>query len=257
MYSTTQPHYKGVNKNKYLIQSHDITLDSSKLLVLPSYWKTIMGNKFRYYDAKILNNSLYYAILRIIQIIQPEIKNITDLKKLEINKIEHIFKEDINNDYYFKDIQPDIIDGITRIIAIFKETNRPQYKNVNTMTQLKEFIMSDEYPANFVDVYLLSLALGINIIILEKRITKKNTNGFYIFTQNVKKDYIFLFNNSKLEENNYNIVGKQNNYIFKIKDLPKIIKKFIGIEDNTNSNNQPQVPKELQIGNKKMIKIKK
>jgi hypothetical protein len=257
MYSTTQPDYKGVNKNKYLIQSHDITLDSSKLLVLPSYWKTIMGNKFRYYDAKILNNSLYYAILRIIQIIQPEIKNITDLKKLEINKIEHIFKEDINNDYYFKDIQPDIIDGITRIIAIFKETNRPQYKNVNTMTQLKEFIMSDEYPANFVDVYLLSLALGINIIILEKRITKKNTNGFYIFTQNVKKDYIFLFNNSKLEENNYNIVGKQNNYIFKIKDLPKIIKKFIGIEDNTNSNNQPQVPKELQIGNKKMIKIKK
>ena len=125
------------------------------------------------------------------------------------------------------------------------------------MTQLKEFILSDEYPANFVDVFLLSLALGVNIIILEKRITKKNTNGFYIFTQNAKKDYIILFNNSKLEENNYNIVGKQNNYIFKSKDLPRIIKKFIGIEDNTNSNNQPELPQKLQIGNKKMIKIKK
>jgi hypothetical protein len=55
MYSTTQPNYKGVNKNKFLIQSQEFILDSSKLMVLPSYWKTIMGNKFRYYyDDKII-----------------------------------------------------------------------------------------------------------------------------------------------------------------------------------------------------------
>ena len=60
-----------------------------------------------------------------------------------------------------------------------------------------------------------------------------------------------------MEENNYNIVGKQNNYIFKSKDLPRIIQKFIGIEDHTNSNNQPHLQEKLQIGNKKMIKMKK
>jgi hypothetical protein len=251
MYSTTQPDYKGVNKNKFLIQSHEFILDSSKLMVLPSYWKTIMGNKFRYYDDKIENNSLYFAILRIIHMINPDIKNIMDLKRLEINKIEHISRDNIENDYYFKNIQPEIIDGINRIIAIFKYNKKIQYKSINTMTQLKEFIMSEEYPANEVDVFLLALALGINILILEKRITKKNNDGFYIFAPQKNKDFIVLFNQSKLEDNNYNIVGKQNNYIFKLKDLPKIIQKFIGFEHTSDSNNQ------LQIGNKKMIKIKK
>jgi hypothetical protein len=111
--------------------------------------------------------------------------------------------------------------------------------------------MSEEYPANEVDAFLLSLALGINILILEKRITKKNMEGFYIFAPYKNRDYIILFNQSRLEDNNYNIVGKQNNYIFKLKDLPKIVKKFIGIEQGSNTNN------ELQIGNKRMIRIKK
>ena len=253
MYSTTQPDYRksGINKNKYLIQSQGITMNNSNLMILPSYWKTIMGNKFRYYDAKIEHNSLYYALLRIMPMIQPDIKNINDLKKLEINKAEHISREDINNDYYFKDIQPEIIDGINRIIAIFKDIKRSQYKTINTMTQLKEYIMNDEYPANEVDVFLLALALGVNIVILEKRVTKKNKDGFYVFVPHKKKDFIILFNQSKLDENNYNIVGKQNNYVFKAKDLPKIIQEFIGLEQTTNSNNQ------LQIGNKIKIKIKK
>jgi len=251
MYSTTQPDYKGVNRDKFLIQSQEFTLDSSKLMLLPSYWKTILGNKFRFYNDNQINNSLYHAILRIINLINTDIKNILDLKRLEISKIEHISNTDINNDYYFKDIQPDIPDGINRIIAIFKYSKKTQYKSINTMTQLKEFIMSEEYPANEVDAFLLSLALGINILILEKRITKKNMEGFYIFAPYKNRDYIILFNQSRLEDNNYNIVGKQNNYIFKLKDLPKIVKKFIGVEQGSNTNN------ELQIGNKKMIRIKK
>jgi hypothetical protein len=251
MYSTTQPDYKGVNKDKFLIESQEFTLDSSKLMLLPSYWKTILGNKFRFYNDNQTNNSLYHAILRIINLINTDIKNIIDLKRLEISKIEHISKADIDNDFYFKDIHPEIPDGINRIIAIFKYSKKIQYKSINTMTQLKEFIMSEEYPANEVDVFLLALALGINILILEKRITKKNIEGFYIFAPYKNRDYIILFNQSKLEDNNYNIVGKQNNYLFKLKDLPKIIKTFIGVEHTSNSNN------ELQIGNKKMIKIKK
>jgi hypothetical protein len=250
MYSTTQPDYKGVNKDKFLIQTQKLTLDSTKLMLLPSYWKTILGNKFRFYNAKNEYDSLYYAILRIINFINSDIKNILDLKRLEINKIEHISKADIDNDYYFKNIQSEIQDGINRIIAIFKDTKKIQYKSINTMTQLKEFIMTEEYPANEVDVFLLAQALGINILVLEKRLTKKNMDGFYIFAPNKNRDYIILFNQSKLEENNYNIVGKQNNYIFKLKDLPKIVQKIIGIENTSNSNN------ELQIGNKKMIRIK-
>jgi len=262
MYSTTTPDYKlsGVNKDKYLIQSQAITMDSTKFMVLPSYWKTILGNKFRFYDANIEHNSLYYALLRISPMIQPEVKNMLDLKKLEISKAEHVSIEDINNDYYFRDIHPEIMDGINRIIAIFKSIRRSQYKTVNTMTQLKEFIMSDEYPANEVDVFLMALGLGVNIVVLEKRITKKNTKGFYVFAPHKKRDFVMLFNQSKLEENNYNIVGKQNNYLFKLKDLPGVIQKFMGVEENQNSGdngaNSANGAK-LKIGNKKMIKMKK
>ena len=253
MYSTTQPDYKsmGVNKNKYMIQTHDFILDNSKLSILPSYWKTILGNKYRFYNSKIKYNSLYHAILTIINMINPDIKNILDLKRLEINKIEHISTAEINNEYYFKDIHPEIIDGINRIIYIFKYIKKTQYKSINIMTQLKEFIMNEEYPASEVDVFLLALALGINILVLEKRITKKNMDGFYVFAPYKNKDYIILFNQSKLEDNNYNIVLKNNNYIFKLKDMPNIIKKFIGVEEELNSNN------ELKIGNTKMIRIKK
>ena len=252
MYSTTQPDYKGLlNKDKFLVQSQGFSLDNSKLMLLPSYWKIILGNKFRYYNANFEYNSLYHAILRIVNLINNNIKNILDLKRLEISKIDHISKAEIDNDYYFKDIHPEIPDGINRIIAIFKHYKKSQYKSINTITQLKEFIMSEEYPANEVDVFLLALSLGINILILEKRITKKNTDGFYIFTPYKNRDYIILFNQSKLEDNNYNIVGKQNNNLFKLKDLPRIVKTFIGVEQGSNSNN------ELQIGNKKMVRIKK
>jgi hypothetical protein len=65
-----------------------------------------------------------------------------------------------------------------------------------------------------------------------------------------------LFNQSKLEENNYNIVGKQNNFLFKLKDLPGVIQKFMGVEDGQNTNNGSNGAK-LKVGNKKMIKMKK
>jgi hypothetical protein len=257
MYSTTQPDYKDINRDKFLVQSQGFTLDSTKLMLLPSYWKSILGNKFRFYNDQNENNSLYYAILRIINFINTDIKNILDLKRLEINKIEHITKSEIDNDYYFKDIHPEM-DGINRIISIFKYTKKSQYKSVNTITQLKEFILSDEYPVNEVDVFLLALALGINILVLEKRITKKNIDGFYVFSPYKNRDYIILFNQSKLEDNNYNIVVKQNNYIFKLKEMPKIVKKIIGVEHSSNINNELEVSNnKLKIGNKKMIKIKK
>ena len=252
MYSTTQPNYKGVNKNRYLLSSKNITLDNTNLVLLPSYWKNIFGQKYRYYDSKIKNDSLYYSLLRVLMIIVPEIKNIISLKKLQISKIEHITKQEIDKDIYFKDKYADIIDGINRMIAIYKNYNNNVYKIINTITQLKEFIMNDEYPANMVDVFILSQALGINIIILEKRITKKNKDGFYVFLANLKKDFIILFDNSKMEEHNFSIVGKQNNYIFKKKDLPKIIKNFIGFEDNSEDAQNM-----LKIGNKIMIKKRK
>ena len=265
MFSTTEPNYKGVDKEKYLTSSKELTLDTLNLQPLPSYWRGIMGQKVKFYDDKMQNDTLYYAILRVLMIIAPQIKNVNALKHLQIDKIEHINRQDIDKEPMFKKVAPEIMDGINRTIALYKEESKSLYKNINTMTQLKEFILNDEYPANKVDIFLLSLALGINIIVLEKRVRRGNPHAFYGFTPNLKKDFVLLFEHNRLGKMIYNIVGKNGNYIFKRKDLPKEIKNFYGMKEEEEEKitfnvphmtNQKNRSKENAEVKKKMVKIK-
>ena len=177
-------------------------------------------------------------MLHILSNLMPEIKTVNQLKKLQINKIENISILDINKEKMLSDIGNEIPDGINRIIHIYKHFNHIQYKNINTITQLKDFIMTDNYPANMIDIYLLSQAIAVNIIILEKRIKKKNNKGFYAFIYSIKKDTILLLENFFNEKVCYNIVGKNDNYIFKMKNMPNDIKKYYGlIQETENDNN--------------------
>ncbi len=232
LFSKVEPSYKGINKNKYLSTSSELTLDTLNLHTLPSYWKRFFGPKVRYYDDKSLTDSLYYALLRVLATISPQIKTVKSLKNLEIQKIEHLSKQNINKEPLFKNINSNMTNGVNRIIAIFKAMNGNLYKNINTITQLKEFIMSDEYPANSVDIYLLSEALGINIVVLEKRIKKSNQKGFYGFIYSLKKDYILLLEQQQNNKNIYSVIGKNGSYVFKKKDLPKNIKEFFGLKNS-------------------------
>lgn len=256
MFSTTEPNYKGVNKEKYMASSKELTLDTLNLQQLPSYWKGHFGQKVKYYDDKILNDTLYYAILRVLVIIAPEVRNINMLKNLQIDKISNLTKQDIDRDELFKTMYPDIIDGINRIIAIYRSVNGGMYKSINTLTQLKEFIMSDEYPANQVDVFLLSQALGINIIILEKRIKKNNQKGFFGYVSNLKKDFIVLLEHSRLGKTVYSIVGKNNNYVFKKKDLPKNIKDYYGFKNDEENSIKYEIPHKNKKNDENKVKKK-
>ena len=264
LYSITEPNYKGIDKEKYLTSSKELTLDTLNLQQLPSYWKSIFGAKVKYYDDRIINDSLYYSILRVLLVVLPEVKTVNGLKNLQIDKIEHITRQDIDRELVFKDIERDIPDGINRMIAIYRHFNGSDYKNINTITQLKEFIMNDEYPANMVDIYLLSQCLGTNIIVLEKRIKKSNQKGFYGFIYSLKKDYILLLEQPRSGKTQYSIVGKGGNYIFKKRDLPKNIKDFFGIREDESEVLRYDVPhfsrnkRKINMNDvrKKLIKIK-
>jgi hypothetical protein len=119
---------------------------------------------------------------------------------------------------------------------------------------LKEFIFTDDYPANMVDIFLLSNALAVNIIILEKRLKKSNPNGYYAFVNSLKRDTIVLMENPIHNKYCYNIVGKNKNYIFKMKDMPNIIKKNYGISNIMVNENDIKVNNEII---KKKIKMRK
>lgn len=232
MYSTTEPTYEGINKEKYLTSANELSLDALNLQDLPSYWKSFFKPNVKYLDDRMMNDTLYFAILRVLMIIMPEVKTVNGLKNLQIDKIEGITKQDIDKEPRYKNLDNDIIDGINRTIAIYKSVNGTSYKNINTMTQLKEFIMSDEYPANEVDVFLLSQALGINMIILNKRVNKQNPMGFYGFIYSLKKDFVVLLEQTRGGKNIFSILVRGDNYIFKRRDLPKNIKDFYGIKDD-------------------------
>jgi len=227
-------------------------LDDMKLMPLPSYWKGHMP-RFNYYDDCSNTNSLYSSLLYILAIISPEIRSVIQLKNTQIDKIENITITDINKEPMFANIGTDINDAVNRIIEIYKHFNHNTYKNINTITQLKEFIFTDDYPANAVDIFLLSNALAINIIILEKRLKKSNPNGYYAFINSLKRDTIVLMENPIQNKYCYNIVGKNKNYIFKMRDMPNIIKKNYGIANiMVNENN-------IKVNNsiiKKKIKLR-
>ena len=235
-YSKVHPKYDGINKEKYLLYNKDIFIDKMNLMKLPSYWKSRMPS-YHYYSNCNLGNSLYNSMLHILSSIMPEIKTVNQLKKLQINKIENISVSDINKEPILNDIGTEIPDGINRIINIYKHFNRIHYKSINTITQLKEFIMTDDYPANIIDIYLLSQAIAVNIIILEKRIKKSNNKGFYSFIYSIKRDTVLLLENFFNEKICYNIVGRNDNYIFKMKNMPNDIKKYYGLTHEIENNN--------------------
>lgn len=254
MFSTTEPTYKGVNKEKYMTISKELTLNTLNLKELPSFWKPVFGPKVRFYDEKILDDSLYFALLRVCPVLNPDIKNANGLKNLQIEKIESLTKQDFDKEPSYKNIDSNVANSTNRIIAIYKKVNGNVYKNINTLTQLKEFIKNSEYPANQVDIFLLSLAMGINIIVLEKRVKKRNAKGFYYFINSLKKDFIILLEQPMGQKITYSMVGKGNNYIFKRKELPKYILEKCDIANY--NDNQPNIKYKNNTPQPKKIKIK-
>jgi hypothetical protein len=218
LFSRAKPDTKGFNK--YLLSANELTSDDKNLLPLPAIWKDVFGQKVKYYDGNYKMDTLYYAVLRGLRTILPEIRTIKSLKNLEIQKIESLTNQNINKEPIFAQLNKRQ-NGVERILSIFKSFNKSVYKNINTMTELKEFIMSDEYPANIVDVYILSQALGINILLLDKRKNKKtNPKGFHEFQYSLKKDYLVLMEQQTNNKYQYFILEKNGEYVFKRKSLP-------------------------------------
>ena len=159
------------------------------------------------------------------------------MKLMQIEKIEQITKSNINKEKNFKNINSGNYDQINRILSLYKKYNGSIYKNVNTFTDLKSFILLDDYPANEIDAFLLSMTLGYNIVLLDRRITKANPKGFKTFIYSLKKDFIFLFEQKKFANKRiYSPVNFNGRYILKKKEILPYF--FEGVTIKNDSNNQ-------------------
>ena len=244
MFSTVQPKYFGFNKDKYILSEDVIKKDSSNLKYLPNHWNKIFEKKYKYYDEPIQINTLYVSLLRILNENESVIKTVNDLKNLQIQKIESLTKTNINSNKSFKNMNKNIQDPIVRIITIYKNINKLIYKKINTISNLKDYILTNEYPANIVDIFILSYALNLNIIVLDKRITKSNPDGFTSFIKSINNDYIFLFERKIINKTIYSPIYFNTTYIMKRKDInPIFLKNKINKENNNNNSIKVNIKK--------------
>jgi hypothetical protein len=267
MYSTVQPKYYGINQDKYLISNKELTIDILNLQILPSHWVKLLTKAYKMYDENVDNDTLFFAMIRALKTESNSIKNIKTLKQILIDKVDAITKDDINKYQEYANVNRNDMDQSNRLLMIYKKVNGTIYKNINTISNLKDYMLNDDYPANEVDVFVISLALDINIILLERRVTKTNPLGFTAFLTGKKNPTIMLFSQKRFNKRIFSVVQRDGTYIFKLPQLPEEFRKQVLdlFGNNKKVNNKKEQEKEnankkkasVKIEIKKKIKIKK
>ena len=116
------------------------------------------------------NDTLFLALIRALKTESNSIKNIKTLKQILIEKVDAISGEDISKYKEYANINRNDMDQSNRLLMIYKKVNGTIYKNINTISNMKDYMLYYDYPAN-VRLCFIS-ALDMNIILLERRVTK-------------------------------------------------------------------------------------
>ena len=155
-----------------------------------------------------------------------------------MDKVENISKYDLNKESFFDKKEKN---NLLRILKAYKKVNPQEYKYINTLAEYRELLFKKDYNANEIDIFMLSKVLGINILVLEKRHRQGNPKGFYGYIFNLNNNFIMLFEkNLGDNKKEYSAIEKNGSYVFRKKDLPKIIKTHFKIKNEENifsSNN--------------------
>lgn len=208
IFDYVDPIYYGIDLSKYLFK--DIKTKDISLEPLSVYWDSILGNKFKVYITSDLFTSVYKSL-----------KDLYDIKPFNIREkiadyLENITNNDILNISQIFNIQPN-----KNILELYLYISKSQFKKIYKDNFIK-YIKSSEYTGNIIDIYLIHILYNINIIILEKRISKNNLKGYNTFYSNKNKNIIILYSQKYLDFIKYYIVTYNNNFIFNKESLPPL-----------------------------------
>ena len=183
---------------------------------LSIYWLKYLKHNFK---VLLTDNNTIFSILI----------NVLNLDQFKSNKNKYI-------DIFF--LKNSIIDYLTKLnenntIKLYKLYNK-KFKTVSSYDNLFNEILNESYNGSIPDLDIISKLYSINIIILNKRITKDDV-GYKVYKtgNNYKSNYfIILYKSINYDIEKYNIIEKKNNYIFKINDFPPLFIKNIIEVDN-------------------------
>lgn len=242
MYDTLEPTYPGIDRDKYADYSRDYDIDFFSLESLSHRWIPYFNSDFNVY-VNITNNSLLNTIIKIISKskLLSLVKNILDIKNMIIEQIKKITIKDL--EIMFKTFRMDTVienqDNFELLLTLYQKICRDNFATVHSLSQLNDSILSKNYNGCMIDLFMISKALNINFILLNKRSTKDNESGFYIFGPGLisSPNYLIIYSQNRGKTRVYDSVIGKNKYIFTKKDLPeKFIEKIFNEKKNKNIN---------------------
>ena len=240
MYDTLEPTYPGIDRDRYANYLRDYDVDFFSLESLSHRWSPYLTSDFNVY-VNISNNSLLNTIIKAISKSKMAnlVKNVLDIKNMIIEQIPKINVKDMI--IMFKTFGVDIVvesqDSLELLLTFYQKLCRDNFATVHTLSQLNDTVLSKNYKGCMVDLFLLSKALNINFIMLNKRVTKDNETGFYLFGPGLisSPNYILLYSQNRNKERVYDSVIGKNQYIFTKKDFPdKFVEKVFGEKKSKN-----------------------
>ena len=221
--STTKEY--AFDKNYYLLSKNNI-INDFKYYDLSIYWENYLGKNFKV-------NSME--------------NNLLELVLYAIHSDKNIYKK--NKDLTIQDMKNDIIQFISSIITNKRNKNQNKSKEqilnkyrANCISQhlnklenfedLLMFIKNPNYNGCIVDLHFLSRIYSLNIIVLDKRKSKKNEKiDRQIFLDEQSNHYLLLYKTIIETSSLFNLILKKNKYIFSKEEIPpkflnEIILKF-------------------------------
>lgn len=240
MYDTLEPTYPGIDRDRYADYLRDYDVDLFSLEALSHKWTPYLTSDFSVY-VNFSNNSLLNTIIKAISKSKlfNLVKNVLDIKNMIIEQIAKISVKDMI--IMFKTFNIDIIvesqESWELLLALYQKLCRDNFATVHSLSQLNDTILSKSYKGCMVDLFLLSKALNINFIILNKRVTKDNESGFYLFGPELisSPNYLLIYSQNRGKNRVYDSVVGKNKYIFTKKDLPpKFVEKVFGEKKSKN-----------------------
>ncbi len=249
-FDTTEPKFYGINKEYIEV---DTAADTSKRLEnLSGYWKKILGENYLVFVSK--DSTIFDAISHGLNYIYKEPEDKQTPLKLRQRVVDYDIPEDmilkIAKDLNLKlDIENN--DEQDLILKLYKKYSPHIYKTLDSVNDLKSYILRKTYEGSVVDIYILSHLYKINIIILDKRI-KGSDVGLSIIRQPESKEYIILYTYYSKDRYLYNIVEKRGKYVFEKYDFSDRFRELIDeIEEKQVLN------KNVEPIKRKIIKIRK
>lgn len=240
MYDTLEPTYPGIDRDRYADYLRDYDVDFLSLESLSHRWTPYLTTEFNVY-VNIANNSLLNTVIKAISKSKMAslVKNVLDIKNIIVKQIPKITVKEII--IMFKTFNIDVIvesqESWELLLTLYQKLCRDSFATVHTLSQLNDTIVSKNYKGCMCDLFILSKALDINFILLNKRVTKENETGFYLFGPGLisSPNYLIIYSQNRGKNRVYDSVIGKNQYIFTKKSLPpKFVEKIFGEKKSKN-----------------------